>query len=93
MDRYNIIALLLVIMLWYANTMCSERLTNYIPKKTIFILSSLIYAIIISIYIYCNIHECYEHYETIQDTNVITLLLVMALITCFSGFCTICISR
>ena len=91
MDKNMLLALLMVVTLWYMSTKCAQHLSNHIPKKTIFILSSIIYAIIISIYAYHNIHECYEHIVN-MNVQIILILVLMALITSFSGFCTIYIT-
>lgn len=84
MNSNNFISLIILIILWCIGVYCSDELKKHIPKKQIFVMSSIIYTFIIIIYVYCNIEECYEHVATI-NIQLAVLLVAIAMITILSG--------
>lgn len=76
----TIVSMMIVIILWYIAFDCNRKLSQNLSKKSILIFTSIIYFLIIMIYMYCNIDDCYEHLA-ILNSEIILLIILVPLVT------------
>lgn len=72
----SLISIIIIIFLWYIAFDCNKRLSQRLSKKSILVFTSIIYFIIIMIYMYCNFDDCYEHLAVLNNELILLIILV-----------------
>jgi len=72
----SIVVLIIIIILWYIAFDCNGTLSLNISKKAVFIYSTIVYLMIVLIYIFFNKDECYKHFPNLTGELILLILIV-----------------
>lgn len=71
-----IFPILIIIILWYIAFDCNKRLSGRLSKQVVLVFTSIIYFLIMMIYMFCNKDECYNHIPLLNFELIVLLILV-----------------